>query len=286
MGLPMVTLGAYAAFALEETTTAPVKDMSPFWATAANVALVLGFALVAEVRFVARSWKYEDRTRRAASAILYSVLGVVLVIILNVSLVALIDSKVPTWSPVVVLNLLCAAGAILIANPIVAVATAGNADLFVLARSVWPLLQRHRILRHVKGQRRRVQRYARRALRELRQWRARRDALDKLDEGEALSPNEWRALMRQLYRTSRMSRKVASRIPLRWASLGQYRVKLRDHFDTELGKKRGRFQRISSIRREVRTLQLEIKTRFSDIFGEDFEKEVRDYYDRARELID
>lgn len=285
MSLLMVTLGTYAAFAAKETTTAPMKDTSPFWTTAANVALVLGFALVAEVRFVARSWKYEDRMRRAASAILYSILGVVLVIILNVSLVALIDPKAPTWSPVVVLNLLCVAGSILIANPIVAVATAGNADLFVLARSVRPLLQRQRLLRHVKGQRRRVQRYARRALRELRQWRARRDALDRLDEGQALSPNEWRALMRQLYRTSRMSRKVARRVPLRWALLGQYRVKLRDYFNTELGKKSGRFRRISSIRREVRTLQSEIKTRFSDIFGDDFEKELRDYYDKARELI-
>lgn len=279
-------IGVDWAFAAKEAPAAAADDLSSLWTVTANVSLVLGFALVAEVRAAARGWKYEARARRVASAAIYTFLGIVLVIVLNISLVALTGSKMPDWLPTTIINVLCIAGSVLIANPIVVVATAGNGDLFILAGAVGTRIRRRRVRRHFERQLRQVRRLRRRAAHHLRGWRIRVDALDSLDAGRALSPIQWRLLMKQLYRTKRLPKKTLRRIPQRWNLLGQYRVQLRNHFSTELNKSKRLFGKINAIYLGMPEFEKDMSERLAEIFGSDFEKEVKAYYDEARKTID
>lgn len=196
-----------------------MQSFDTFWSVIAQSVLVLGFALVAEVRASVKNWKYEERLRRVAAALIYTILGVALIIILNVSLVQMSGGTDSEWLRTVVINVISSAAMYLVANPVIIVATSGNADLFLLIVTIRPRLQRRWLRHRIRRYQKKVSTIRRKTYGYLIRVRTLRSSLDLLDSGRPLSPGQFDAAVSAFARLPKMTRASARRMVIGWGKI-------------------------------------------------------------------
>ena len=254
-----------------------------FWSVIAQSVLILGFALVAEVRLAVRKWEYDARRKRLLSALYYFVTGVILLAVFNVSLSALSGAEIAHWIRIVVINVLASVAVLLIANPIVVNGTAGNMDLIWMAYNAKPLItKRYRRMR-LKWSRRRARGVRKDAYRFLLHIRSIRRAMDALESGEVLSPSEWVSVVASLSRRSGINRRAAKQLVGEWAEVseGDRRAALAQIADLEDRGKGVLLNQGEVVRRMSRTLE-------RGVTKEDLDREaiLRAVWDRsAKDLL-
>lgn len=171
-----------------------MRDLDTFWSVIAQIALVLGFALVTEARRIAVKWKYEYRFERYSQAIGLTVLAIAIILLLNTSLVQMItDEPASDWLITVVLLTISVVGSILILNPIVSLSTAGGSDLFITARMWLPFSAYSRALRENARMGRDVRRMRRRFFSRFVEVRALQAMIKGIGKGSRLPVKDERA---------------------------------------------------------------------------------------------
>lgn len=179
-----------------------MTELNDYWSAVSQIVLVLGFALVTEVRRSARRWSYTDRKGRYYSAALHLLMGLNLLIILAVSMAALSGDPLPgDWQVPFVQATLPAIGGVLILNPIVVLVTNGTSDLYVVFYTWFPFAHPARVRRSLSRRIRSIGKQRYQVAVQTRETRAIRDQLRLLHSGAKMTRGEASPALRALAKT-------------------------------------------------------------------------------------
>lgn len=165
-----------------------MHNLDAYWSVLAQIALVLGFALVTEFRRLSRKWKYEDRVTRRIEGVSYLVLAAAIIFLLNLSLTALSGIALRgVWVTIasVVTGLI---STVLILNPVALIATSGNADLILFIRRLWPWSSLSRDRRELKRMTRELDKMIRETVADIRSTRGLGDVLGLIVAEREVTP--------------------------------------------------------------------------------------------------
>ncbi|MBT1542006.1 hypothetical protein KK103_09550 [Curtobacterium flaccumfaciens pv. flaccumfaciens] len=168
-----------------------MHNLDAYWSVLAQIALVLGFALVTELRRMAGKWKYEDRVTRRIEGVTYLVLAVAIIFLLFLSLNALAGVAFADFWVTVASLVTGFLGTVLILNPVALIATSGNADLILIARGILPWSSPSRGRRELKRMTREVTKMMRETVSDLKGTQGMREVLGFMTTGESITAEQF-----------------------------------------------------------------------------------------------